>query len=159
MSREFKILSRLSLVAQQLLVPKPWVSYCGGQDGIQKVDVAPFIAVKLKEVSWSQHYNDYQKCSYHTPRNHRTSDSQWLDISMHGEVPDKKDIGPRHVDNYSSRGDGIWYPDKNNVRLMWHGGSLNHDKLGIREEFNPFAIPPSFTGKEHVLNYSNSLLL
>jgi len=78
---------------------------------------------------------------------------------MHVEVPNKKDIGPRHVDHYSSSGDGIWHPDMNNVRLMWHGGSLNHDKLGNRQEFDPFAIPRSFTGKEDVLNYSNSLLL
>jgi hypothetical protein len=147
MSEEFKILSQLSLVAQQLLVPRPWEAQCGGQDGIQKVDVFVQIQVEQKEISWTQHYNTYQKCCYHTPLEIRQGCSQWLDISMHVEVPASTDIGPRYINDFVSSGDGIYFPDINDMRLVWHGGSLARDRHESRGQFNPFKIPYSYTGK------------
>ena len=55
--------------------------------------------------------------------------------------------------------DGIWYPDDpddpdgSNVRLVWHGGYLAHDKHTSNGEFNPFTVQNSLTGKMHVLNF------
>jgi hypothetical protein len=111
MSDEFKTLSRLSLVAQQLLVPRPWVALCGGQDGNQNVNVFDQIKVKQKYNSWCGHYNDSQTCIYHTPREKREGSYQWLDISMHSNVPEPKDVGPSHIKQNYCPNDGIWYPD------------------------------------------------
>ena len=153
MSDEFKTLSRLSLVAQQLLVPRPWVALCGGQDGNQNVNVFDQIKVKQKYNSWCGHYNDSQTCIYHTPREKREGSYQWLDISMHSNVPEPKDVGPSRVDSLRGPNDGIWYPDDNNVRLVWRGGSLPHDKHKSNGEFNPFTVQNSLTGNMHDLNF------
>lgn len=159
MSEEFKILSELSLVAQQLLVPRPWRSQCGGQNGVQGVNVFDAIMVKEKEIKWSQHYNTYQKCSYHIPSDVRKGDSQWLDISMHVKVPVVMVIGPQHIDLFISSLDGIWHPDNNDVRLMWNGGSCAYDMHESQGQFNPFKIPCSYTGKEHILSFIKKLIL
>jgi hypothetical protein len=148
-SEEFEILSRLSLVAQQLLVPKPWKAQCGGQDGIQEIDVFGPIKVAEKDLSWCQHYNAYEKCDYHSPHENRESFPHWLDISMHIDVPDSKDIGPHNVDLLFSSSDGIWHPDKNDVRLVWYGGPSVQDRHSTQGLFDPFKIPCSYTGRKH----------
>jgi hypothetical protein len=124
MSDEFKVLSRLSLIAQQLLVPRPWEARCGGQeDGIQIVNVFDQIKVEKEEISWCDHYNTFQTCTYHTPSEERKGSCQWVDISMHLDVPRPTHLSSSGVE-YRDRRKGIWYPDNNNVRLVWHGGSL-----------------------------------
>ena len=72
---------------------------------------------------------------------------------MHINVPEPKYVGPSHVDSLHGPNDGIWYPDDNNVRLMWHGGSLARDKHTSNGEFNPFTVQNSLTGKMHYLNF------
>ena len=146
MNEEFQHLSRLSFLAQQLLVPKPWVSPCGGADGVDKVDVYESIAVKTEMIPWNSHYNAHQTCCYHSTNENRRGTSQLVSISMHESVPDVREIGPRHVKDFSSQEDGIWYPDKSDIRMMWYGGSPQ-DKH--KSPFNPFAIENQFTGTNH----------
>jgi hypothetical protein len=77
-------------------------------------------------------------------------------------VPETKDVGPSHIKQNYWPNDGIWYPDDpddpddpdgSNVRLVWHGGSLAHDKHTSNGEFNPFTVQNSLTRKMHVLNF------
>jgi hypothetical protein len=148
MNEEFQRLSRLSFLAQQLLVPKPWISRCGGRDGVDQVDVHKSIAVGTKVIPWDSHYNAHQKCCYHSTRENRQGTSQLVSISMHNSVPAPSTIGPRLVcnrdkDYFTSQEDGIWYPDKSNIRMMWYGGSPQDKHIS---PFNPFAIENQFTG-------------
>jgi hypothetical protein len=160
MNEEFQHLSRLSFLAQQLLVPTPWVSPCGGADGVDQVDVHKSIAVRTEVIPWDSHYNAHQKCCYHSTRENRRGTAQLVSISMHDSIPAPSTIGPCHVDHFTSQEDGIWYPDKSGIRMMWYGGSPQ-DKHTL--PFNPFAIENQFTGMNHdsayeFYKYSQSLM-
>ena len=146
MSKEFQHLSRLSFTAQQLLVPSPWTTRCGGPDGIDEVDVFQLVAVKEEKIEWNAHYNGYQKCIYHSPSESHQGTSQSVDISMYTGTPDTNDIGPRHVDLFSNCAQGVWYPDESNIRMMWCGGHYSWDKRESGKELNPFLIQSQFTG-------------
>jgi len=98
------------------------------------------IKVEEKEISRCDHYNTFQTCTYHTPSEERKGSCCWLDISMHVDVPRQTDISSSRVNYLNSPSRGIWYPDNNNVRLVWHGGSLAHDRNISDGQFNPFAI-------------------
>lgn len=138
MPDEFQILSELSFIAQQMLVPKPWQCKCGGSDGTELVDVFKTLATKSEFYSWHNHYDGHT--SPEAPKSVQTS----LKLSRRtNQVP--KQIGPSSVDNIHDRNDGIWYPDESGIRLSWFGGS-NHWE-STKQEFNPFEIKDSFTGK------------
>ena len=146
MPEEFQHLSRLSFLAQQLLVPKPWICQCGGTDGVGKVDVFKSIAVKRGNISWTGHYNCHQRGGYHSPSESRTGTLQCVSISMHNSVPDVKHIGNSHVDLLRRQSDGVWYPDESNMRMVWNGGP-SLDKHPSGKEFNPFLVRKELTGK------------
>jgi hypothetical protein len=79
---------------------------------------------------------------------------------MHYSVPAPSTIGPCHVDHFTSQEDGIWYPDKSDIRMMWYGGSPQDKHTS---PFNPFAIENQFTGTNYVsafeiYKYSQSLM-
>ena len=138
MPDEFQILSELSFIAQQMLAPKPWQCKCGGSDGTELVDVFKTLAIKSEFYSWHNHYDSHT--SPKPPKSVQTS----LKLSRRtNQVP--KRFGPSSVDNIHDRNAGIWYPDESGIRLSWFGGS-NHWE-STKQEFNPFEIKDSFTGK------------
>ena len=146
MPPEFQYLSRLTFTAQQALVPRPWFIPCGGVDGVTKVDFYNSISVKRQVYCWSEHYNNNQKCSYYSPNEVLNGVSLSVRLSMHYQVP--APIGPDHVDKLTNRTQDIWYPDTNDIRMVWSGGKHSWDRNDkeLWKEFNPFNIAGEFTG-------------
>lgn len=134
MSKEVQHLSRLSFLSQQLLVPKPWIFHCEGRDGTDKVDVHESIKVTTKDIPWKRHYINHRTTRIHLDFNQKVS------VSMHKPAPNK--IGPSHVDHFYSQEDGIWYPDENDIKMMWYGGSPQDKHC---RPFDPFSITDQFT--------------
>jgi hypothetical protein len=153
MPTEFKYLSRITLTAQQLLVPRPWLNTCGGLDGVDKVNVFEEIAVFHKIIAWKNHYDDNQNCTYHRPNESRTGQSHCVDLSMQSKVPETKHIGPNHIDEFKQSTQGVWYPDESNIRMFWKGGCHSWDRHTTGRAFDPFKIPSNFTGKEHTISF------
>ncbi len=141
--KKFKHLCRLTFIAQQLLVPRPWVCDCGGADGVEKVNILDTISVVKKCHDWISHYDNSQRSVYHTPSKTRKGAILDVKLSMHFAVPQAKEIGPKHVDHFYNKNEGIWYPDDNNTRFIWYGEK--YYKPG--EAFNPFRIRSSYTGE------------
>jgi len=135
MSTEFQHLSRLSFTAQQLLVPRPWTTCCGGPLGVDKVDVFNTVSGKQENIEWKVHYDEHQNCIYHTPSESRQGRSQCVDISMHVRAPDEK-----------NRAEGICWSDESNIRMVWCGGCHSWDTHESGKEFNPFLVASQYTG-------------
>lgn len=147
MPKTFRMLSRLSFTAQQLLLPRPWENSVSGggltpgaeEDSSVEWNVKSKVAVAEHKTIWAGHYNSYKKGKYH--------DSSIIGDSVstgevgfgcqHSSVPAMKDIGPSQVDSCRSPNDGVWHPNSVSLSMSWSGGPLPFDKMG--STFNPWA--------------------
>jgi hypothetical protein len=129
MPQEFNILSKLSFMAQEMLIPKPMVCNCGGIDGTEKVNLEDNLKVSEDFVSWHKHYNYYQYENY--------AESAVF-VSMIKRAPDCSKIQSKSVDNMFSDKDDVWYPDDCGIRLAWFRGS-DPETCNNSVEINPFA--------------------
>lgn len=103
-------LARASCLAQQLLLPQPVTSTSKQQ-----------VQVSGLKTALHEAYNRYQAVkTYHTPlQQYRGSDGDpgnVLSMST-GSVP--KTVGPDHVDSFSSREHGVWFPDSLQLSIAW----------------------------------------
>ena len=66
---------------------------------------------------------------------------------MQYAVPEARQIGPHHIDNFLKKTDGVWYADDRNIRMVWYGGkSLGDSNAG--KAFNPFQIAERYSGEK-----------
>ncbi|CAN0501285.1 unnamed protein product, partial [Discosporangium mesarthrocarpum] len=92
-------LSRLSFMAQQMLLPQKW-------DNMLQVTKDDTFAT-----SWPDHYNSHQASQYApSVKSNQGADGAVLPGSSI-KVPQLKDVSPTHVDHCSSPSDGVWHPD------------------------------------------------
>lgn len=114
MPKVYQLLSRFSFTAQQLLMPKPWTSVLGGQEGSDTFDITSIVTRTPNDhcqYSWKDHYNTHQNCQYHSPSSSRVGNDYHLKLrSTANSVP--QDIGNSSVDNMHDKRNGIWYPDQ-----------------------------------------------
>ena len=114
MPKIYQLLSRFSFTAQQLLMPKPWTSVLGGQEGSDIFDITSIVTRTPNvhcQYSWKDHYNTHQNCQYHRPSSSRVGRDYHLKLcSTANNVP--QDIGASSVDNMHDKRNGIWYPDQ-----------------------------------------------
>jgi hypothetical protein len=110
----FRLLSRFSFTAQQLLIPKPWSSVLGGREGSETSDITSTVTRSSSlycQLSLKDHYNAYQHSQYHSPSRSRVgSDYHLLLRSVSDCIP--KVIGSASVDSIRIKTDGTWYPDQ-----------------------------------------------
>lgn len=104
MPRVFKLLSRLSFTAQQLLIPTPW-----NRNEAERRDIARLIsrqAGAIGQLSLKDHYNKYSS--------REGSDSHLFlrSIQNSDSIPEPRNIGNSNVDHIRNKNDGIWYPDQ-----------------------------------------------
>ncbi|CAN0489563.1 unnamed protein product, partial [Discosporangium mesarthrocarpum] len=129
-------LSRLSFMAQQMLLPQKW-----DKNMLQVTKDDPFAT------SWPNHYNSHQASKYarSVKSNQGTDGAVLLGSSI--KVPQLKDVSPTHVDHCSSPSHGVWHPDHLAPgRMGWKGGDFPAD---VRSEnlYDPFSheVPRSCT--------------
>lgn len=140
----FQLLARFSFTSQQMLLPRPWVSKCGGDDGNEEVNVFSHVSqARQCQYSWTNYYNSHQACFYHTPMICRSGkDSDILLRVQANTVPQV--VPPEHVDHCTSPSDGVWYPDSLLPRMAWTGGPHHWDQHNA-DEFDPFRAPSSWS--------------
>lgn len=140
MPEEFVILANISFISQQLLVPKPRLLKYYTGNSFSKVDVLGQMKVNKRYIPWFDHCNKYNADK------RKANAILLVKISMKKEV-DKRNIGSSSVLDYSTEMDGVFYPDDNDIRLVWFGGKLLSDKMDARIEFNPFQISSEYSGE------------
>ncbi|GIL75394.1 hypothetical protein Vretifemale_5196 [Volvox reticuliferus] len=127
-------LSRFSFLAQQMLLPRP---------------ISPEVARAIGTAYYTNlttYYNDQRHCRtfLRNERLQQSHDGQEGRVMFWSKstVPDHKDIGPKKVDQCTSRSDGVWYPDVLETSMAWAGSGSLVD-LGFPARFNPFAVLPN----------------
>ena len=72
---------------------------------------------------------------------------------MQKAAPSPKAVGPNRIDYFEEEGvdQGIWYPDENEIHMVWTGGEKKWDQHTSQKEFDPFKISKSFTGKMKII--------
>eukprot|EP00878_Enallax_costatus_P005957 GHUV01006249.1.p1 GENE.GHUV01006249.1~~GHUV01006249.1.p1 ORF type:complete len:2036 (+),score=737.34 GHUV01006249.1:1069-7176(+) len=122
-------LADISLLAQQLLLPTPCSSDV--QSAIQVTDMVTSIV---------QHYNTHQVSRYHRPVQLFTGSQGLVKPFARAGVPGPSTIGPRYVDQITSKEQGVWYPDDLLPVMTWNGACTAADNSnGFPPTFNPFA--------------------
>ena len=137
-----RVLSTLSFMGQQMLVPRPWKVKCGGPDGVEMTDVLSTLLVSNGECLAS-YYNSYQSYQFYSPVEKRHSDRGNVALVSPRPVAEArpKHIGPTSVDNMCSREDGVWFPDSLSYNMEWTGGGLPFDYACVGQSFDPFRVP------------------
>ena len=116
----FQDLSRMSFLAQQLLVPR-------------NLKQPP----PLKwEYELAIYYAAYQKSPYHTPSGERKAYQPDVMLISNENTPQLGSIGPQHVDDFTHPQQGIWYPDSLDPGMGWKGSESPAD--AFQGKFNPF---------------------
>ncbi|KAJ1474778.1 hypothetical protein T484DRAFT_1910816 [Baffinella frigidus] len=135
MPRRFQALSRLSFMAQQMLVPGvakiviPAVDQ-GGAVAEQSVDIDAPIKRDAPATAWETYYT----CG--SSGVGRTAQSPLVRLGAMEQVP--KQIGGKDVTK-------VWHPDDFNARLFWEGGARGAFTLDRRAggtAFDPFTPLP-----------------
>lgn len=130
----FQLLSRFSLTAQQLLIPKPWNSVWGGPEGTNKSDISSLVTRHdntYRQLSLRDHYKSRQDSTYHKPSRKRVGNDYHLSLRSNDCIP--KEIGSSSVDHIDNKNDGIWYPDT--LRLVSYANSVFSSYLSLRPTF------------------------
>jgi hypothetical protein len=142
----FRHVARLGLMAQQMLVPRPWVAIVKGEDGTEECDVFEKIKVAQSGTTWSTYYNAQRKeTEYHTSVQTSDGVNGEVQLAACGTPPPPKEVGPDNIWNLKTRSQGVWYPDGlfRVIIMTWSGGSLAFDQHDL-DLFNPFEIDKSF---------------
>jgi len=133
MSETLQIFSRLSFIAQQVLLPRAPVSLADG-GCINAAEVDSQIRVDKFNTGWVEYYM------------HRSTDRAYQAVYTNVQLGADEKMSTRinpsgNVRQFHTPSDCVWHPDTLNLRLFWNGGNF---PLDIREGyFNPFApLPP-----------------
>jgi hypothetical protein len=121
-------LARSSCLAQQLLLPRPLPTH-----SVWPGRVAG-LTTRLHDF-----YNSKQaEHRYHTPcKEYRGFDGgPGHVLSMSTSAPPGT-VGPAHIDGFSSREDGVWFPDGMTLTMAWAGSGCTVDSSSAGY-FNPF---------------------
>jgi len=140
MPKPFRVLSTLSLTAQQMLVPHPWNACCGGIDGLQEVKILEHIKMPMG-TCLASFYNENQTYTFHRPIEVRHGEQGDIALTtIDHELLQPKQIGSNSVDYMSNKEDGVCYPDSVNMQIEWRGGKHYFDQSnGV--SFDPFKVP------------------
>jgi hypothetical protein len=119
-------LARSSCLAQQLLLPQPLPSDWRGR-------------VTGLTISLPEFYNRQQAdTTYCMPHTYSGSNGGAGNVLSRSAVAPPDTVGPAHIDSFSSREDGIWFPDSMRLAMAWEGSSCTAD-VSPGGLFNPFA--------------------
>jgi hypothetical protein len=121
-------LARSSCLAQQLLLPQPLPSSSAWPGRVTGLTT-----------SLPDYYNRKQTDHrYHTPRKEYSGSNGVTGnvLSMSASSPPTQ-VGPAHIDSFSSREDGVWFPDSMRLTMAWEGSSCTAD-VSAGGFFNPF---------------------
>ena len=138
MPAHFRALSRLSVMAQQMLVPHPHVWALTGLSEEQFAAVTEAVRCKPPETSWLDYYNQWT----------RQDGGSATKVELHSMSvpPSAAEVQERDVMAYVIPSDGIWYPDSLKPIMMWEGGGFDLDRMPKWKYFNPLApYCPSIT--------------
>ena len=138
MPRHFQALSRLSFMAQQMLVPGACeITIPAADQGEafeeQVIDISRPIERPGPATSWRDYYTSQSSGP------ERQAELTMVKLGALEQLPDK--FGPKDVMQYSSRDDGVWHPDHLEPCLFWDGGVHDLFALDRRDGafFDPFA--------------------
>eukprot|EP00434_Breviolum_minutum_P039387 symbB.v1.2.034976.t1/scaffold4614.1/size37436/1 len=122
----FGSLSRMTLLAQQLVLPWPW--QCAGRWNVsQELHVEEFVT------SWNSHYEMEKK--YHDPPRACTPIHTAVTLQSRSECPEDRTIAGSHIDNLHFPEDGVWWPDKMDMEMACQSDGRS---IGQGDFFNPF---------------------
>ena len=136
MPRRFQALSRLSFMANQMLVPGGAITIPAADEGapVQPLDISALIKKDAPKTSWDSYYTSGSSGGG------RTAESTLVQLGSMDQVP--KQIGGTDVTTYTSPSEGVWHPDDLDTRLFWDGGrgfTLDNRNGAF---FDPFARLP-----------------
>ena len=136
MPKLFRLLSRASFTAQQMLMPRPQGKWMKDAETTLKSD-------------WTSYYNSHQGSWYNGENLHTHNGvcGQVLLASL--DVPPKANtVGPSHVDSITDSCSGVWHPDNLRLGMQWNGGGFALDTS--LTPFDPFkAMDP-----KHLVTYN-----
>jgi len=130
MPRHFQVLSKLSFMAQQMLLPREdtIIYVYPGIDNDSTLELE--ITCSPPGIVWNNYYSEHSgMCSPVT-----TS----IQLGSIYPLPHQP-FGPSDVEKYSSSVDGVWYPDSLCPSMWWSGGGFGPDIRPANKYFNPFA--------------------
>jgi hypothetical protein len=143
----YRILARLTFNSQQLLLPSPWISNVGGEDGTSSFDIFELVKESTQlQNTWLTHYNNHQSLYNTTNTEQPEGRSCEVLLNMESDCALPPKIGSRSVDDLKSPSDGVWYPDGRGIRMSWTGGKNQWDKHPTGSQFNPYLIKSELTG-------------
>jgi hypothetical protein len=139
-------LSRMSFLAQQMLVPWPLV--------VQgRWDIKALCEVPNFQTSWAEYYTSKQlhNQTYHTPATERVGTDGSVLMLSRGTIPQELQISGSHVDRLTQPSCGVWHPDKLGFGMAWKTTGL---KIGEGSLLDPFALVPD----HHTVDYFTARL-
>ena len=133
MPTHFQVLSRLSFVAQQQLLPSS--NTVSQPMSVEMIDIKKAISQVSGKTTWRNYY-----LSTSTARHLSSAVETKVLLESDHTVPETKSFRPSNVRQFYHPSTGIWHPDELKPRLMWTGGSFVLDQRG--GYFNPFVSLP-----------------
>jgi hypothetical protein len=109
----FRNLSRLSFLAQEMLLPNaeeivpPTPSF--NDDTVASIKI--MVEIDPPKTSWKDYYQ--------IQRGTCSPVASEVTLGSLDELPERDQIGPKNVMNYKSSNDGVWYPDPLAPRMWW----------------------------------------
>ena len=111
MPKGFQVLSRLSVVAQQMLFPRAHTVAVTGGTAEQAEAVWERARAPDPQTSWVEYYNA------HTSR--RPAQATKVELNTLGTPPQLRKVQKADVMQYASEADGVWHPDSLKPIMMW----------------------------------------
>lgn len=138
MSPQFDVFSRLSFVAQSLLLPKESNVELALSPSLTKVyNLADALRQKAPETKWADYYE--RNCGLYRIK------GSGIILGSTLKVQRGSHWYPNNVRGFTSEFDGVWFPDSLKPNMFWAGGVCELDKFQGRGRhyLNPFAwVPP-----------------
>ena len=132
MKEPLRCLARLSVMAQQMLLPVKW------SDKLK--DKLNMVEGDTKVSMWADHYTKHLSAtSVHTTSTDACTESRIRLRALNAKQPKK--IWPKKVEDYRSKADGVWYPDTFELQMVWEGSGDGSDEGQGCTYFNPFRVP------------------
>ncbi|KAL1498585.1 hypothetical protein AB1Y20_013900 [Prymnesium parvum] len=141
MPKRFQALSRLSFLAQQMLLPRhsQVAIHISGDSKATNVNILQQIKENEAQTCWRSYY-----LTRSTARSLNANDAvvSAVRLASDDKVAKEKDFSPSNVRSFHSPTIGVWHPDSLSPRLTWNEGFQNFDHRNTAC-FNPFADLPT----------------
>ena len=130
MPDHFQLLSRMSLTAQQMLLPKRHTVAMTAVAQAQFEEAWQDVQVPDAPTSWVAYYNR------HTDLPQAAENA--VRVRSYDKPPPESEVRLRDVMCYRNHDDGVWHPDQLQPTMQWYGGDFALDRFPLDQASRAF---------------------